>query len=162
MAEYWDLYDENRALMGKTHQRGIGLPEGTYHVVVSVWTVNQDNKILLTLRSATKPLFPNRWENTSGAVQQGENSKDAAMRELVEETGIKSLDSEMSFLGTAVKMDSFVDIFLVRKDLDPSSITLQDGETTDYKWVSYQELKQIDEQGKLAFPLFPQLQAVFE
>ena len=66
MAEYWDLYDEHRIALGRKHLRGRPLPENTYHVVDSVWTVNKDNKLLLTLRSDEKELYPGLWENTSG------------------------------------------------------------------------------------------------
>lgn len=36
-AEIWDLYDENRELLGKDHVRGEQLPIDGYHIVVHVW-----------------------------------------------------------------------------------------------------------------------------
>ena len=36
-AEIWDLYDENRELLGKDHVRGEQLPIDGYHLVVHVW-----------------------------------------------------------------------------------------------------------------------------
>lgn len=162
MREYWDLYDHERKPLGRIHQRGLPLGEGEYHVVVSVWTVNQDGKILITLRSEEKELFPGHWENTAGSVMRGETSLDAALRELREETGIEASPEEITCLGTVLKVTSFVDIFLVRKMLDPDSIQLQKGETTAYRWVSYDELKEMDRQGKLAFPLFSPFQMAME
>ncbi|MGH0053945.1 MAG: NUDIX hydrolase [Sphaerochaetaceae bacterium] len=162
MPEYWDLYDHARTPLGKTHRRGDPLGEGEYHVVVSVWTVNQNNQLLITLRSKQKELFPGRWENTAGSVKSGETSQVAAIRELREETGIAAAPEEMMFLGTVLKVTSFVDIFLVRKVLNLDSIRLQKGETTDYRWISYEKLKELDRQGKLAFPLFIPFQKAFE
>jgi 8-oxo-dGTP pyrophosphatase MutT (NUDIX family) len=162
MREFWDLYDHERKLLGKTHQRGLPLKEGEFHVVVSVWTLNQDGHFLITLRSEEKELFPGHWENTAGSVMSGETSREAAIRELREETGIEASPDEITCLGTVLKVASFVDIFLVRKTLDPDSIRLQEGETTDYRWVSYEELKTLDRQGMLAFPLFDPFQDAVE
>ncbi|MFA6732356.1 MAG: NUDIX domain-containing protein [Spirochaetia bacterium] len=164
MAEYWDLYDTNRQPLGRTHLRGLPLDKDTYHVVVSVWTVNQDNKLLVTLRSAEKDLYPNLWENTSGSVISGETSREAALRELREETGIEAREDELQFLGTARKLASFVDIYLVRKYFDSETITLQEGETTAYRWVTLAQLEQMNQEGKLAFPVafrFEQFRSVF-
>lgn len=165
MAEYWDLYDEHRIALGRTHLRGRPLPQDSYHVVVSVWTVNQDNKLLLTLRSEEKELYPGLWENTSGSVVSGETSAQAARRELEEETGIVATEDELVFLGTARKAFSFVDIYVVKKTVDDGAIRLQQGETTAYRWVTLPELEQIHRQGELAFPVayrFEQFRTVFE
>lgn len=165
MAEYWDLYDNDRTPLNRTQLRGESLQEGTYHVVVSVWTVNQENKLLMTLRSEDKELYPNLWENTSGSVVQGETSLQAALRELKEETGIVASEDEITFVGTARKEASFVDIYLVKKHIDPASIILQEGETIDFRWVTFSELEHMDEKGLLAFPIsfrFQQLRAFFK
>ena len=39
-AEIWDLYNENRELLGKDHVRGEQLPIDRYHLVVHVWIRN--------------------------------------------------------------------------------------------------------------------------
>lgn len=52
--EVWDLYDEDREPLGITHERGIPMKEGTYHVVVDIWTVTPEGKILLTQRHPEK------------------------------------------------------------------------------------------------------------
>lgn len=39
-AEIWDLYDENRELLGKDHVRGEQQPIDGYHLVVHVWIRN--------------------------------------------------------------------------------------------------------------------------
>lgn len=153
MPEFFDLYDHERKPLNRVHQRGVPLPEDLYHVVVSVWTVNEKNQILLTLRSPDKQLMPDLWESTSGSVLAGEESRDAALRELREETGIVATSEEITFLGSVRKAASFVDIFVVRKNVDISEIVLQYEETVAAKWVTFEELKMMEQRGELAFPI---------
>lgn len=164
MQELFDLYDNDRNLLGRVHERGVPIPEGLYHVVVSVWTINERQQILLTLRSPQKHLMPNLWESTSGSVHAGEASLDAALRELQEETGIRASSEEITFLGTTRKAASFVDIFIVRKRVDLSEIVLQKDETVAAKWVTFSQLQAMEKRGELAFPIsyqFPPFQALF-
>ncbi len=164
MPEQFDLFDNDRIPLGRIHQRGLPLAKGLYHVVVSVWTINERQQILLTLRSPNKHLRPNLWESTSGSVQAGETSLDAALRELREETGIVAASEEIAFLGTTRKEASFVDIFVVRKKVDLSEIILQTDETVAAKWVTFPQLQEIERRGALAFPIsyqFPPFQALF-
>ncbi|NBK21005.1 MAG: NUDIX domain-containing protein [Spirochaetia bacterium] len=164
MPELFDLYDNERKPLGKVFQRGLAIPTGLYHVVVSVWTINERSQILLTLRSPQKHLMPNLWESTSGSVQAGEDSLNAALRELREETGIVASLEEITFLGTTRKEASFVDIFIVRKKVDLSEIILQEDETVAAKWVTFSQLQAMESRGELAFPIsyqFPPFQALF-
>jgi 8-oxo-dGTP pyrophosphatase MutT (NUDIX family) len=151
--EFWDLYDEKRQSLGLLHKRGGDLPLGTFHLVVSIWTVNTKREVLLTLRSPEKDLFPDFWENTAGSVVAGENSKQGAVRELFEETGIVVSQEELFFLGTQEKRNAFVDMFMIQKDIQRSDIRLQAGETVDAKWVTLAELDEMIGRGELAFPV---------
>lgn len=153
MDEYFDLVDENRRSLDRTQKRGTPLEEGTYHNVVSVWTMNEDGRVLLTLRSTNKSLMPGLWENTSGSVVAGESSTEAALRELKEETGIIATKEQITHLGTVLKIQSFVDIYLVRVSIEPSSIRLQKEEATSYRWENESGLQDLYDEGLLAFPL---------
>ena len=44
-AEIWDLYDENRKLIGRDHVRGEQLPIDGYHLVVHVWIRNSKGRV---------------------------------------------------------------------------------------------------------------------
>ena len=87
-AEIWDLYDENRKLLGKDHVRGEQLPIDGYHLVVHVWIRNAKGEYLISQRSANRPTYPLMWECVGGLGVKGEDSLQGAIREIKEEVGV--------------------------------------------------------------------------
>ena len=90
MSEIWELVDEQKQKTGILHERRYSeqIPRGLFHIVVEIWTKTADGKILLTRRSPEKPM-PLLWECTMGSVLAGEESREGAVRELAEETGVR-------------------------------------------------------------------------
>ena len=80
--ELWDLYDKDRRPLGRTHQRGLPVPPGAYHLAVIVVILNPKGEVLLTRRAPEKDACPGWWENTGGSVLAGETSLEAITREL--------------------------------------------------------------------------------
>ena len=74
-------------------KRGHTVPEGAYHIVISIWLKNKDGLYLMSKRSDEKEWSPGVWETTGGAVMAGETSLEGAVREVKEELGI-DLDPE--------------------------------------------------------------------
>lgn len=151
--ERWDLYTEDRKLSGQTMARGEAIPAGLYHLVVGIWTVNSQGRILLTLRHPNKEVYPNTWENSGGAAQMGETSLEAAQRELEEETGIQVRPEELILLGSEGREGAFVDCYLVHKDISLMDLVLQTGETSDARWATPYEVEQACEDGTMARPV---------
>ena len=75
--ELWDLFDNGRNPLGRTHRRGTPTTPGEYHVVVSIWTADSSGNFLLTLRDPAKESYPNHWENTGGSALAGDTSRAA-------------------------------------------------------------------------------------
>lgn len=150
MPELWDVYDKNRMPTGKVVPRGEPLAHGEYYTIIEVWTVNSSGEILLTLRHSDKRECPNKWEDTGGCVQSGEDSRTAAVRELFEEAGIKAEREELFLLDSIREEKAFVDIFMLERDVPLSEIRLCEGETTDAKWVSVEMLDCMIDDGSLA------------
>jgi len=146
MAELWDLYDEDRVLLNKKHTRGIPLPKGAYHIVVDVWTINKDRKILITQRHQDK-LFGLLWQCTGGSITVGENNKMGALRELSEEIGIEANADELIPIHSIRLNDRFVDTYITIQDVCLEDLKLQAEEVVDAKFVSYAELNKMWEKG---------------
>ena len=160
--EHWDLFDGARNPLGKTRLRGTPGNPGEYHIVVSIWTVDSAGNILLTLRDPAKESYPDRWENTGGSALAGEPSRQAAVRELFEETGIVADESELLLLGEQIARESFVDHYLLRRDVSLADIRLQAGETADAKWVTLATLDEMIADLTLAKPIGEQFNEIRE
>ena len=81
------------------------------------------------------------WEATAGgSAFAGEGPLQCAIRELKEETGI--ISNNLVEVGREVseKTHSIYIEFLCITDWKKDNISLQQGETIDYKWVSKEEL----------------------
>lgn len=153
--ELWDIYDKNGNLTGRTTPRregGAPLPEGEYHLAVTVVTVNSSGEMFCTRRSPEKPLFPGMWENTGGSVLAGETSLEGAIRELQEETGLTAAPEELTFLYRIKRADSFMDVYGMRRDFSLDEVAFQPGETDGAQWFPYEEWERLARSGSILTP----------
>ena len=140
--EKWDIIDEHGNLSGRTVLRGnVRLKPGEYHLVVHIWVVSYDGKILIQRRSDTKKLMPGEWAATGGAAISGEDSFTAAQRELFEELGIMSDKNTLKKALRIKRRNSLLDIWFIKSDVETSKLKLQESEVAEAKWVTAEELK---------------------
>ena len=137
--ELWDAYDKDfRKIQGITLIRGEAIPEGIFHLVCDVIVRHADGSYLLMQRDKRKH-FGGMWEATAGgSAIQNESPLECAARELQEETGITS--DNLVEIGRVRSRDTIYVEYLCVTDCKKDSVTLQEGETSAYKWVSRMEL----------------------
>lgn len=140
--EYWDLYDKDRKPLGRIHLRGDNFEDGEYYICCEIWVINPEGKLLITKRHPNKKAG-NLWEFVGGGTLAGEDTKQSAVRELFEETGIKISESELKLLATNAHKNYFQDIYIVESDASIESVVLQPEETVDAKWVSFEEIEKM-------------------
>ncbi len=143
--EIWDAYDEKfNKIDGVSLIRDKKIPDGYFHLVCEIIVRHVDGTYLIMQRDKRKHLG-GMWEATAGgSALQGEDPMTCAIRELREETGIVS--SNLKEIGRVIHhghKSYYVD-YLCNTDVEKSSITLQDGETSDYRWVEAEELRNMD------------------
>lgn len=140
--EYWDAYDRNiNKIKNKTLVRGEPIPDGIYHLVCDIAVRHIDGAYLLMQRDFNKHLG-GLWEFTAGgSAWRGETPLECAIRELKEETGISV--GELKKLGTVVddERHSIYFEYLCTTDCDKNSISLQKGETINYRWADENFIK---------------------
>ncbi len=136
--EIWDAYLPNGTLAGCELVRGEPIPEGLHHLVSEILVRHTDGDYLLMQRDHRKPNYGGFFEATAGgSALKGEDAYFCAKRELREETGIAA--GTLTYIGRFVSHDTIYETFLCVTDCDKNSVTLQEGETVSYKWISEAE-----------------------
>ena len=146
--EFNDIYDKNRRPTGRVHLRGTPWQAGEYGLVVCVWVYDDSGRLLLTRRAPGKS-FAGTWENSGGAVQAGENSRQAIARELFEETGIRAEEDEFTLLSSGQDRNTFYDFYCLKRNIPLKEVVLLPGETDGAKWATFEEVHRMIRQKQI-------------
>lgn len=148
--EYLDILDENGNLTGKFKEKNAIYNDGDWHRSVHIWILNSKNEILVQKRHPKKETFPNLWAiSVAGHVISGENSIEAAIREVKEEINNDIEESDLTYLFTLKRTQAhkngFInvidDVYLLKLDIDVETTKLQRSELSDIKYIYYKELE---------------------
>lgn len=142
--EWNDVYDKDRNLTGRIHKRGTRWNKGEYGLVVCVWVYDGQGNVLLTRRAPGKS-HAGTWENSGGAAQAGETSRQAIARELFEETGIRATQEEFEFIGSDQDRFAFYDFYCLQRSTPAEALVLLPGETDAAKWVTLEQVHEMIE-----------------
>lgn len=152
--ELWDIYDADKKRTGRTMKKNDWcLKDGEYHLTVLGVIRHKDGRFLITKRVMTKAWAPGWWEVSGGAVQAGEASKEAVLREVKEETGLDVKDWEGGYLFSYKRENPgegdnyFVDIYRFTADFDMSDIHIQKEETDACMLATVEEIEAFAAQG---------------
>lgn len=147
--ELFDLCDAQRRLVGRTIARGEKLPRGLYHQVVHVAIFHPDGRMLIQHRQTTKRGWPDLWDiSAGGAVQAGEDSPTAAMRETWEELGLQVDLTGRRPAMTMCMSASFDDIYLLEMPVELAQLQLQPEEVQDAALATEQEILRMIRNGR--------------
>lgn len=143
--EIWDAYNLDGTLAGVDLIRGEEIPKGLRHGVAETFVMHEDGTILLMQRDWNKEGYPGYWESgAGGSILKGESFLEGAKRELWEETGIRA--DELDMIYRATNEETIYQGYFCRTNVPKDSITLQEGETIAYRWVTKEEFMEIYEQ----------------
>lgn len=118
--------------------------DDSYIVGINNQIVNSEGKILVQQRSLKKKNNPGKWSSTNGLVALDENPIDTVIRETQEELGISIDPSQIKLVeanhiaGSHLVVDIFVTL------ANPETITIQETEVEQIKFVSPEELLKLD------------------
>lgn len=140
------LIDSSKLLDLKTYKR-IDLEKGSVFVkdnrthYSDVIVINEDNEVLFLVRNKMDNFQPKKYCFPGGHVEQGEDYRYAASRELVEETGINIESTELTDCGIYTDNKIVIHYFVAKVNKEKVNIVLEEKEHEQYEWVKIEDVK---------------------
>ena len=147
--EYFDVLNEYGEFKGEVATREECHVKGLWHRAIYAFIFNENGEVLLQKRSKTKKLWPDTWDITAGGhVLAGEFGYKAVLREAKEELNLNLTKDNIIFIGSAISTNvkegivnnHFNEYYIANKDIDISTLKLQEEEVSELKWVDKDEI----------------------
>lgn len=152
--ELVDVLTDTGAPTGMVKEKRAVHRDGDWHRAAHVWVVAGDGRVLLQRRAPVKESWPGLWDiSVAGHVSAGEGPLEAVIREAEEELGLRIAPGELTHLGTlqysySLRDDyienEFHDVYLLRRDVDLSTLTLDPLEVAAVEYVALADLERYE------------------
>lgn len=150
--EYIDIVDQNNNPTGVIKEKTQAHEDGNFHRTAHIWIMNDKKELLLQKRSATKKSHPNCWNiSAAGHIRAGESVINGAIRELKEELGVETKESELQYIVTIKstknpKNMEFGYVYLLKCNNQVEEYIFEDNEVSEVKYVYFEELEKMVEE----------------
>ena len=145
--ELVDVYNKRHEKLHYTKGRR-DLTTGEYRLSCFAWIINDENQILIQKRLATAKKCPNMWSTTGGGAKEGEDSIIGTLTELKEELGITLNKEDLTFIGSFIRFNDFVEIFVANINININDVKIAKDEVQDIKWATIDEYENMIEDGR--------------
>ncbi len=151
MAESFDVLDESGRKTGVVMPRNEVHRRGLWHQGCDAWIYTSKGEVLLQKRSMNKETQPGLWTASATChVSAGETPRDAIVRELDEEIGVKARPSELREI-IATRFDEIISptyhnrefqhVYIYKRDIVIGELRLQKEEVDAVKLMPFPKLK---------------------
>lgn len=160
MEELIDVLYENGNKTGEILTREQIHKKGLCHRIVVIAIIDAQGNILMQQMSKNKAKNPGKWDvAAAGHVSSGQTSTEAAIRETLEEVGIKVNEQELEYVLTYKNKENveedyidnqIYDCYIVKRDkINLRNIKVQESEVEQVKVCNLEEFSQIIENGNI-------------
>lgn len=151
MEEQIDVLNRDGTPTGRSCGRTEVHAKGLWHRTVHIWAFDKNDRILFQLRARVKENNPGLLDTScAGHISAGDDSRNAAVRELREELGVAKKVDDLEYLfesghesvlnGGAYLDNEYYDTYkIVLSDKEASSLVSQPGEVDDFVWMTREE-----------------------
>lgn len=160
MEELIDVLDENGNKTGEILTREQIHKKGLWHRIVVIAIIDAQGNILMQQRSKNKEKNSGKWDiAAAGHVSSGQTSAEAAIRETLEEVGIKVNEKELEYILTYKDKENvekdyidnqIYDCYIVKRaQIELKDIKKQESEVEQVKLCDLKEFKEIVKNGNI-------------
>ena len=115
-------------------------------IEAQVFRINKGELEFLLLKRSEEEIYPGLWQMVSGSIHEGETAYKTALREVAEETNLKStkiwvVPNVNSFYSPEKNYISLLPVFAVK--VNPNSKVRISDEHIEYKWVRKEKAKKM-------------------
>ena len=144
MTEFLAVYNDfDELLPEKLDRKDRSIIEpGKYFRIVIVFIENSKNEFLI---QKVVPSKGDCFATTGGHVQYGVSSLDTIVSEVEEELGVSISKQEFTLLFTNKLSKVYQDVYYLKKDIDISTLTIQDSEVEYVEWMNIEKIKKLIE-----------------
>lgn len=151
MEEQIDVLNPDGTSAGYARGRTEVHSKGLWHRTVHIWAFDKDDRILFQLRAKVKENNPGLLDTScAGHISAGDDSRNAAVRELREELGVVKNADELEYLfesthesvlnGGEYLDNEYYDVYRIRlSDEEAAALVPQPGEVDDFVWMTRQD-----------------------
>ncbi len=145
--------DEHNNVIGSISRGEAHEKPGVFYRTIYVLVKDENDKVLIQQRSATKDLYPNCWDiSVGGHVNFGKTYEETAVRELDEELGLELKEEDLIKKGEVLVKPSnsgeFFNVFEYK--LKPGqTVEASEEEVKNTRWMSIGEIKKSMKNGDL-------------
>lgn len=104
---------------------------------------HSETEEFLVVQRSVHDTLPLRWEFPGGGVDEGEGIREAALRELAEETGLEGEVLNRGDSDTVELRERFLEIHVFEVKVEEKDVKLS-REHRDFQWVSKEEIEKLD------------------
>lgn len=152
------LYEDGKST-GKNISKFEAHKNGVCHGISAIGLIDNEGRLLISKRNKTKKDEPNKWDlSSAGHVDINETPENAAIREMYEELSIKLEKKDLILIDTylnkvklneEIYINHFTYLYIVKKDIDISKVTMQPKEVSDIRFVNKKEYYELLNNGKM-------------